>query len=55
MFTKFQPVAEDPFRIIMELDDLPKEKLKMLIFEETLKFTEYQPPLPDQQPQQQAV
>ncbi|KAL5278810.1 rl family protein [Megaselia abdita] len=48
-----EPVAEDPFRIIMELDDLPKEKLKMLIFEETLKFTEYQPPLPDQQPQQQ--
>lgn len=34
----FQPVAEEPFRIAMELDDLPKETLKRLIFEETLRF-----------------
>lgn len=33
-----EPVAEEPFRIAMELDDLPKETLKRLIFEETLRF-----------------
>ena len=32
----FQPVAEEPFTIDMEYDDLPKEKLKELIFEETV-------------------
>lgn len=35
-----QPVAEEPFRIAMELDDLPKEQLKQLIFEETLRFSD---------------
>lgn len=35
-----EPVAEEPFRIAMELDDLPKETLKQLIFEETMLFTE---------------
>ncbi|XP_073824551.1 mitogen-activated protein kinase rl [Musca autumnalis] len=38
-----EPVAEVPFRIGMELDDLPRETLKKLIFEETLKFKERQP------------
>lgn len=33
-----QPIAEEPFRFAMELDDLPKETLKRLIFDETLKF-----------------
>lgn len=33
-----QPVAEEPFRIAMELDDLPKETLKQLIYEETLNY-----------------
>ena len=33
-----EPVAEEPFRFEMELDDLPKEKLKELIFEETSNF-----------------
>ncbi|KAI9585406.1 mitogen-activated protein kinase ERK-A [Glossina fuscipes] len=37
-----EPVAEVPFRIGMELDDLPRETLKALIFEETLKFKERQ-------------
>ncbi|XP_055916118.1 mitogen-activated protein kinase ERK-A [Eupeodes corollae] len=40
-----EPVADEPFRIGMELDDLPRETLKTLIFEETLKFKET---LPDQ-------
>lgn len=31
----FQPVCEEPFTLEMELDDLPKETLKALIFEET--------------------
>lgn len=35
---QFQPVAEEPFRFDMELDDLPKEVLKQYIFEETLLF-----------------
>jgi mitogen-activated protein kinase 1/3 len=30
-----QPVASEPFTFETELDDLPKEKLKQLIFEET--------------------
>lgn len=34
----FQPVAEEPFKFEMELDDLPKEKLKELIYEETVRF-----------------
>lgn len=33
-----QPIAEAPFKFDMELDDLPKEKLKELIFEETARF-----------------
>lgn len=35
-----QPVAEEPFKFEMELDDLPKEKLKELIYEETIMFKE---------------
>jgi len=36
MFMFFsQPVASEPFTFETELDDLPKEKLKQLIFEET--------------------
>ncbi len=34
----FQPVCDEPFKFEMELDDLPKERLKQLIFEETLNF-----------------
>ncbi|GBP14455.1 Mitogen-activated protein kinase 1 [Eumeta japonica] len=33
-----RPVAEEPFRFAMELDDLPKETLKKYIFDETLYF-----------------
>lgn len=33
-----QPVAETPFRFDTELDDLPKDELKRLIFEETNLF-----------------
>ncbi|CAH0390929.1 unnamed protein product [Bemisia tabaci] len=33
-----KPVAEEPFRFSMELDDLPKETLKQYIFEETAMF-----------------
>ncbi|XP_062237282.1 mitogen-activated protein kinase 1 [Platichthys flesus] len=33
-----EPVAEAPFKFDMELDDLPKETLKELIFEETARF-----------------
>ncbi|KYO26361.1 hypothetical protein Y1Q_0013899 [Alligator mississippiensis] len=36
-----EPVAEEPFTFDMELDDLPKERLKELIFAETARF---QPP-----------
>lgn len=43
--THAQPVAEEPFRIAMELDDLPKETLKQLIFEETLRFNHNDPPV----------
>jgi mitogen-activated protein kinase 1/3 len=31
-------VAEEPFTFDMELDDLPKERLKELIFQETARF-----------------
>ncbi|KAJ1145562.1 hypothetical protein NDU88_011848 [Pleurodeles waltl] len=33
-----QPVAEEPFTFDMELDYLPKGKLKELIYEETARF-----------------
>uniref|UniRef100_A0A8C9SEY6 Mitogen-activated protein kinase n=1 Tax=Scleropages formosus TaxID=113540 RepID=A0A8C9SEY6_SCLFO len=33
-----EPVAEEPFTFDMELDDLPKERLKELIYEETARF-----------------
>lgn len=33
-----EPVCEDPFTFEMEFDDLPKETLKKLIFEETSQF-----------------
>jgi len=33
-----EPVAKEPFKLDMELDDLPKERLKELIWEETTKF-----------------
>ncbi|CAL1277724.1 unnamed protein product [Larinioides sclopetarius] len=33
-----EPVAEEPFKLEMELDDLPKERLKELVFEETVAF-----------------
>lgn len=33
-----QPVCEEPFTLEMEFDDLPKERLKELIFEETEQF-----------------
>lgn len=36
----WQPIAEEPFKFEMELDDLPKEKLKELIYEETIMFKE---------------
>lgn len=35
-----EPVAEEPFRFETELDDLPKEILKKLIFQETIRFHE---------------
>jgi len=37
-YISFQPVAEEPFRFAMELDDLPKETLKKYIFDETALF-----------------
>ncbi|XP_003388915.1 PREDICTED: mitogen-activated protein kinase 1-like [Amphimedon queenslandica] len=33
-----EPVAEVPFKFEMELDDLPKDRLKQLIYEETMNF-----------------
>ena len=33
-------MAEQPFKFEMELDDLPKEKLKELIYEETVAFSQ---------------
>ncbi|XP_017841849.1 mitogen-activated protein kinase ERK-A [Drosophila busckii] len=38
-----EPVAEVPFRINMENDDISRDALKSLIFDETLKFKERQP------------
>lgn len=38
LVSSVQPVAEAPFKFDMELDDLPKESLKWLIFEETARF-----------------
>jgi len=35
-----QPIAEEPFTFETELDDLPKEKLKELIFKETVLLKE---------------
>ena len=34
LFTVLQPVAEEPFTFEMELDDLPKERLKEMIWQE---------------------
>lgn len=33
-----EPVAEKPFSFEMELDDLPKEQLKLLIYQEMMRF-----------------
>ncbi|ODN05744.1 Mitogen-activated protein kinase 1 [Orchesella cincta] len=33
-----EPVAEEPFKLDMEYDDLPKERLKEMIFEEAMLF-----------------
>ena len=33
-----EPVAEEPFTFEMELDDLPRERLKVLVFEEADNF-----------------
>lgn len=38
-----QPVAEEPFLFAMELDDLPRDTLKSLIFDETLRFLDAPP------------
>ncbi len=35
-FLTLQPIAEEPFTFETELDDLPKERLKELIFQETM-------------------
>nr|CAI5861982.1 unnamed protein product [Callosobruchus analis] len=37
-----EPVAESPFKFDTELDDLPKDHLKRLIFEETILFKQRQ-------------
>jgi len=37
-----QPVADEPFTFETELDDLPKEKLKEMIFDETKLLREKQ-------------
>jgi hypothetical protein len=39
-----EPVALEPFKFEMELDDLPKERLKQLIYEETGAFSPRPPP-----------
>jgi mitogen-activated protein kinase 1/3 len=39
----WQPVAEEPFTFEMELDDLPRERLKELVFEETVLFHQNHP------------
>jgi hypothetical protein len=41
-FLTLQPVASEPFTFETELDDLPKEKLKQLIFDETNLLRERQ-------------
>ncbi|KAF7466162.1 mitogen-activated protein kinase 3 [Marmota monax] len=41
-----EPVAEEPFTFDMELDDLPKERLKELIFQETARFQPGAPEAP---------
>ena len=41
-----EPVAKEPFKFEMELDDLPKETLKQLIFEETGNFRPRNSPPP---------
>ncbi len=41
-----EPVAKEPFKFEMELDDLPKETLKQLIFEETGNFRPRNTPPP---------
>ena len=46
-----EPVAQEPFRFEMELDDLPKERLKQLIYDETGSF---RPPPMDVPPPQPA-
>ena len=33
-----EPCAEQPFKFEMELDDLPRERLKQLVFEEADEF-----------------
>ena len=38
LFYSFQPVTEKPFTFETELDDLPKERLKNLIFDETVRL-----------------
>ena len=63
-------MAQEPFKFEMELDDLPKERLKQLIFEETGAFipggvapqgvgatsgVPVAPPAPAQQPQAAAA
>jgi hypothetical protein len=44
-----QPVCEEPFTLEMEFDDLPKERLKELIFQETESFHERMQALKQQQ------
>ncbi|EEC18589.1 mitogen-activated protein kinase, putative, partial [Ixodes scapularis] len=44
-----QPMAEEPFKFETELDDLPKERLKELVFEETNLFRSRCPTRPAQQ------
>lgn len=39
-------MAKEPFKFEMELDDLPKETLKQLIFEETGNFRPRNSPPP---------
>ncbi|XP_015255474.1 PREDICTED: mitogen-activated protein kinase 1-like [Cyprinodon variegatus] len=38
-----EPIADEPFDFRTELDDLPKEKLKQMIFEETARFQTIRP------------
>ncbi|KAM7306263.1 mitogen-activated protein kinase 1 [Ixodes scapularis] len=44
-----EPMAEEPFKFETELDDLPKERLKELVFEETNLFRSRCPTRPAQQ------